>query len=116
VHIPDPLKGLEHISIGNFIFPFANSGVKIVAVMTICLLTWVNYRGAKNGGVLSNIVTAAKILGILLMIVLGCFIQTRRWQILQMQAHRFNFQIQPCSVRCLVLCLVHFGHTMAGPL
>jgi len=73
VHIPNPLKGLEHISIGNFIFPFANSGVKIVAVVTICLLTWVNYRGAKNGGVLSNIVTAAKILGILLMIVLGLF-------------------------------------------
>jgi APA family basic amino acid/polyamine antiporter len=73
VHIPNPLKGLEDISIGNFIFPFANSGVKIVAVIAICLLTWVNYRGAKNGGVLSNIITAAKILGIMLMIVLGLF-------------------------------------------
>ncbi len=73
VHIPDPLQGLQGISVDNFIYPFASSGVKIVAVMAICLLTCVNYRGTKNGGVLNNIVTSAKILGIMLMIVLGLF-------------------------------------------
>ncbi len=73
VHIPEPLAGLGHISIGNFIFPFASSGVKIVAVIVTCLLTWVNYRGTKNGGVLNNIVTTAKILGILILIALGLF-------------------------------------------
>jgi APA family basic amino acid/polyamine antiporter len=73
VHIPDPLQGLGDISIDNFIFPFASSGVKMVAVMAICLLTWINFRGTKNGGVLSNIVTGAKILGILLLIVAGLF-------------------------------------------
>ena len=71
IHFPDPLHHLEKISIANFVFPFAGSGVKIIAVATICLLTWVNYRGAKNGGVLNNIVTTAKILGIALLIVLG---------------------------------------------
>jgi APA family basic amino acid/polyamine antiporter len=71
IHFPDPLSHLEKISIGNFIFPFASSGVKIIAVATICLLTWFNYRGAKNGGVLNNIVTAAKILGITLLIAFG---------------------------------------------
>lgn len=73
VHIPDPLWGLQDISIGNFIFPFASSGVKIVAVVAIFLLTWINIRGTKNGGVLNNIVTAAKILGILFMIIAGLF-------------------------------------------
>ena len=73
VHIPDPLERLRDISIGNFIFPFAGSGIKTVAVVAICLLTWVNYCGAKNGGVLNNIVTSAKILGITMLIVLGLF-------------------------------------------
>jgi basic amino acid/polyamine antiporter, APA family len=71
VSIPDPLHGLKDISIGNFIFPFASSGVKMVAVAAIFLLTWINIRGTKNGGVLNSIVTTAKILGILMMIVAG---------------------------------------------
>ena len=71
IHLNDPLRQWRDISIGNFIFPFASSGIKTVAVATICLLTWINYRGTKNGGVLNNIVTSAKILGITLLIVLG---------------------------------------------
>ena len=71
IHIHDPLVQYRDISIGNFIFPFASSGVKIIAVITIGLLTWVNYRGTRNGGVLNNIVTAAKILGIIFLIIFG---------------------------------------------
>lgn len=71
IPLPDPLQSLAHISAGGVIFPFASSGVKIVAVGFICLLTWVNYRGTKNGGVLNNIVTTAKITGILMLIVTG---------------------------------------------
>ena len=47
VHLPEPF--------------FADSGVKILAVLTIFLLTWYNYRGIKKGGVLNNIVTSAKV-------------------------------------------------------
>lgn len=75
IQIPDPLHALKDVSIGNFLFPFASSGVKIVAVISICVLTWVNYRGTKNGGMVNNIVTSAKILGILLLIILGVFHQ-----------------------------------------
>jgi len=71
IHIYEPLEKFQNISIGNFIFPFASSGVKIIAVIAICLLTWLNYRGTKNGGILNNIVTTAKILGITLLIILG---------------------------------------------
>ena len=69
--IPDPLHKLEGISIGGIIFPFASSGIKIVAVSVICLLTWINIRGTSKGSALSNIVTSAKLLGIILLIVLG---------------------------------------------
>lgn len=73
IAIPDPLYQFKDIAIGNFIFPFASSGVKMVAVFSIGVLTWINIRGTKNGGILNNIVTAAKILGILIMIVAGLF-------------------------------------------
>jgi basic amino acid/polyamine antiporter, APA family len=71
VAIPDPLYQFKDIAIGNFIFPFASSGIKIVAIFSIGVLTWINILGTKNGGVLNNIVTTAKILGILIMIIAG---------------------------------------------
>jgi len=45
--------------------------VQTLAVITIVFLTWFNYRGIKKGSVLSNVVTIAKITGILLLIVSG---------------------------------------------
>ncbi|MFY7838754.1 MAG: APC family permease [Lacibacter sp.] len=73
VFIPlgNPFHSLAHISIGGFIFPFADSGIKLLAITAIVLLTWINYRGVQNGGLVNNIITSAKIIGILLLIVLG---------------------------------------------
>ena len=70
-NLPEPLSALKDIGIGNSIFPFADSGIKILAVFMVILLTWFNCRGIKRGGALSNIVTTAKILGILLLIISG---------------------------------------------
>ncbi len=73
VFIPlgNPFHSFAHVSIAGFIFPFADGGIKLLAIATIVLLTWVNYRGVQNGGLVNNIITSAKILGILLLIVLG---------------------------------------------
>lgn len=49
--------------------PFSDWGIKLLAVLTIWLLTWFNCRGIRKGGILNNIVTSAKILGILFLIV-----------------------------------------------
>lgn len=49
--------------------PLGGWGIKILAVLTIAILTWFNCRGIKKGGILNNIVTTAKILGILLLII-----------------------------------------------
>jgi len=73
IPLPDPLHALEHISIADFIFPFANSGIKLLAITAIALLTWINYLGVKKGGSISNVITSAKILGILIIIVFGLF-------------------------------------------
>lgn len=71
IPLPSPFASLADISIGGIIFPFADSGVKIIAIASVVLLTWVNYRGVKNGGYMNNVITAAKIIGILMIIVLG---------------------------------------------
>jgi basic amino acid/polyamine antiporter, APA family len=71
VPFPDITEAWKDINIAGFIFPFASSGIKLFAVFTIAMLTWLNYRGVKNGGFLNNIVTAAKIIGILILIVAG---------------------------------------------
>ncbi|SMB83688.1 amino acid permease-associated region [Hymenobacter roseosalivarius DSM 11622] len=74
--LPNPLRHLEQVSIGQLIYPFADSGIKILAIGTIGVLTWVNYRGVAGSGKLSNVFTAAKIMGILLLIILGLFMTT----------------------------------------
>ncbi|HMK05494.1 MAG TPA: amino acid permease [Ferruginibacter sp.] len=70
VPLANPLSSLEHISIG-IITPFLNSGIKLLAIAAIALLTWINYLGVKKGGAISNVITSAKILGILIIIVFG---------------------------------------------
>jgi basic amino acid/polyamine antiporter, APA family len=71
IAIPEPLHQWSTISIAHSVYPFAFSGVKIFAVITIALLTWFNSRGVKKVSVLNNIITSAKILGILFLILTG---------------------------------------------
>jgi APA family basic amino acid/polyamine antiporter len=74
--LPNPLQAWAHVSIGQVIYPFADSGIKLLALGTISVLTWVNYRGVAAGGTLSNLFTGAKILGLLLLVVVGIFVAT----------------------------------------
>lgn len=76
IPLPDPLSSLSHVSIGDYIYPFASSGIKILGILAIVFLTWVNYLGVRSGGIVNNIFTSAKILGILLLIGLGLFYES----------------------------------------
>lgn len=71
IPLPDPFQAWEHISIANFIFPFKDSGIKIVGISTTIILTGVNCLGTRESGVINNIITSAKILGILILAILG---------------------------------------------
>jgi APA family basic amino acid/polyamine antiporter len=72
--LPNPFQAWAQVSIGHLVFPFANSGIKLLALGTIGVLTGVNYRGVAAGGTLSNLFTGAKILGLLLLVVVGLFV------------------------------------------
>jgi basic amino acid/polyamine antiporter, APA family len=69
----DPLHHLKDISIGHLVYPFSDSGIKIFAIITIILLTWVNVLGTKKGAILNNLVTYAKVAGIMILIIIGLF-------------------------------------------
>lgn len=69
-----PLDKFADININNFIFPFANSGVKIFTIATIVALTIINYFGVKKGGVINDIFSWAKIGGIVFLIFTGFFL------------------------------------------
>ncbi len=71
VPIPDPLQAWEHVSIAGFIFPFAQSGVKLVGIASIIFLTGINWLGSRESGVINNIITSTKVIGILVLIFLG---------------------------------------------
>lgn len=71
IPLPHFLEPWEDWNIGGFIYPFANSGVKALAICTILGLSWVNIRGVKKGGWLNDITSAMKILGILILIAIG---------------------------------------------
>jgi APA family basic amino acid/polyamine antiporter len=51
--------------------PFGGWGIKLLAVVALSGLTWLNCLGIRKGGILSNIVTTAKIGGMLALIVAG---------------------------------------------
>lgn len=65
------LQEYSSFCMAGMIFPFKNATVKFVAIGALIFLTLFNIRGVKAGGWLSNVVTSAKILGILMLIVLG---------------------------------------------
>ena len=71
VPLPNPLQAWEQISIAGFIFPFAQSGVKLLGITAIIFLTGINWLGSRESAVINNIITSAKVLGIFILIFLG---------------------------------------------
>lgn len=69
--LPEYMKAWEDVNIGGYIYPFKNSGVKLMAILAILGLSWLNIRGVKNGGWLNDVTSALKILGILVLIAMG---------------------------------------------
>ncbi len=54
-----------------FFVPLGESGIKVVAILAILILSAVNYLGVKQGSMLQTLFTLGKVLAILLIIVLG---------------------------------------------
>ncbi len=70
---PLPMLGgeWETFTFLNIFTPFANIGVKVTAVALIAILATVNYRGVKEGGWVSKIITIIVVASLALIILLG---------------------------------------------
>jgi APA family basic amino acid/polyamine antiporter len=71
IPLSQPFSHLDSFSIAGFIYPAQNSGVKLLAITAIILLTIINYRGVKHGANLNAFLTWGKMLGILFIIIAG---------------------------------------------
>jgi basic amino acid/polyamine antiporter, APA family len=69
-HLSPALEAWKFPLVGNF-FPFADLGVKLLAVVIISVLTAVNYFGVRFGGFIQNIFTVMKIAAIAGIIIIG---------------------------------------------
>ncbi len=71
VHLPPLFSSLDHFSIGGIFYPFAGFSVKLVAIILIVLLTWLNTFGIKTGAGMSKLVLILVFIGIFLIICFG---------------------------------------------
>ncbi|MBK9331113.1 MAG: amino acid permease [Ignavibacteria bacterium] len=69
--LPHLSTEMESFSILGIFYPFASFGVKVLTIATIIFLTVANYLGVIFGGIINNIFTSLKVLGILIIITLG---------------------------------------------
>lgn len=69
-HLSPALEAWHLPLLGN-ITPLADFGVKIVAILAILLLTWINYLGVELGAFVQNILTTLKVVAIGAIIILA---------------------------------------------
>jgi APA family basic amino acid/polyamine antiporter len=61
----------------GYFFPLADTGVKVVAIAVILILSGVNYLGVKQGSNLQTLFTLGKVFAIVVMILLGVLLGAR---------------------------------------
>lgn len=71
IPLPHLSESMEQFTLLGIFNPFASFGVKALTILTILFLTSANYLGVVFGGFINNIFTTLKVLGILIIIVLG---------------------------------------------
>ena len=69
--LPRLSGSLESFSILGLFTPLDNFGVKALTITTILFLTAANYIGVVIGGYINNVFTVLKVLGIIIIIILG---------------------------------------------
>lgn len=75
-NLPDSL--VQAATLGGF-SPLSNMGVKMVAILLILALTWVNIRGTNWGGGVSQVFTISVVVGILLITFACLFSGQGEW-------------------------------------
>jgi APA family basic amino acid/polyamine antiporter len=71
MHFPPLLPNLADVSIAGVFYPFADLSVKLVAIILIILLTWINTKGIKTGAGFSMTILLLVFASIFMIIAFG---------------------------------------------
>lgn len=71
LNLPQLFPELQHFSIFGIFMPFENFSVKLIAILLIIVLTFVNSRGVQSVAKLSNVLLTLVFIGIGLIIIFG---------------------------------------------
>ena len=71
IDIPQIFSSLKDFTIGGIFYPFQDFGVKLVAILLIMGLTFVNISGLKSGARLSRIITLLVFAGLMTIVFFG---------------------------------------------
>ncbi len=71
IPIPEIFPALSNLSIGGIFYPFQDSGIKMIAISLIMLLTLLNIAGLKSGAGVTRVLFLIVCAGLLLIIVFG---------------------------------------------
>ncbi len=69
--LPPVLESWKDINLFGVFYPFKDFNVKLLAIISILILTWINSKGLKGGARLSTFLLILVIMGILLIIIFG---------------------------------------------
>jgi APA family basic amino acid/polyamine antiporter len=69
--LPELFGSLSNFSLGGVFYPFQDFSVKMVAILLILGLTWVNTKGIKTVAGISNLILLLVFLGIFIIIAFG---------------------------------------------
>jgi len=93
VHAIIPLPGfspqLESFSLWGLLFPLANFGVKALAIALVIGLTYLNFRGVKNAGILSQWTTGAVVFSLLIIVFFSLSWQGGSWENIRQNAEGY---------------------------
>lgn len=87
--LPEAGPGLASLHIGG-IYPFANLGVKALAMGLILFLTLVNYRGLRYGSLVSRYATSTVVASLVVIVLLGVFGGSGKWTNISVELPTFQ--------------------------
>lgn len=71
IHLPPLLPSLADIKIAGAFYPFADLNIKLIAIVLIIILTWINSKGIKTGAGISMAILIMVLGGIFTIILFG---------------------------------------------
>ncbi|MCU0370058.1 MAG: amino acid permease [Bacteroidales bacterium] len=71
VSLPEFFPSLQTFTIGGWFYPFQNSGVKLVAILLILILTFLNISGLKTGARTSKYILGLVFTGLFVIVLFG---------------------------------------------